>query len=273
VEVKFKLKVLPNIILAIMLVGVLFPIGWMILLAFTPTEFLFHSIIPPKFTLSNLIKVFSDTEIFSTYRNSWIISGGVVLLTLFIGIPAAYGLSRYHFRLRFCCMVAIIVTQMLPVTLLATAYFRIVSSLGLYNSILVLIVIDGTEALPFAILLLKSTFDTLPKEIEESALIDGCSRMSALIKVTLPVARSGIFAASFFSFLAAWIEFLYGLTLTADATARPITVEIADRLGHYVIHWGELMAMGTASSIPVIVMFFLFQNIFLKGFTSGALKE
>lgn len=270
---KGRKNLLSCIILAILLAVVLFPILWMILIAFTPRQYLFESIIPPRFTSRHFIAVLTDTKALLAYRNSWIISGGVVFLTLILGIPAGYAFSRYKFsKLKTYLILFLLITQMLPITLLATAYFRIVPSFGLYNSLFALILVDGTLTLPFAVLLLRSTFDTVPKELEEVAMIDGCSKVEAFIRITLPLATAGIFAAAFFSFLTAWIEFLYGLTLTSNTAARPMTVEIANRLGHYVIHWGELMAMAFALSVPVLLVFLPFQNILLKGFTGGALK-
>jgi len=256
-----------------MLLAVLFPIFSMIKLSVTPTQYLFKSYIPPSFTLKHYKAVLTDANVFLSYRNSWIVSVGVVTLTLILGAPAAYALSRFNFKLRTHTITLIIITQMLPITLLATAYFRIIPSLGLYNSLAALIIVDGTEALPFAILLLKSTFDSIPRELEEVAMIDGCSQLGALTRITLPIAAPGIFAAGFFAFLAAWIEFLYGLTLTSDIAARPLTVEIAARLGHYVINWGEMMAMSFALCVPVFLIFLFFQNNLLRGFTAGAVKE
>ena len=268
-----KQDLLSKIILFFMLVIVLSPIVWMFLLSITPRQHLFQSFIPPYFTLKNYIYTFNETNVLMSYRNSWFIASGVVVLSLAIGAPAAYALSRYEFRIKPHLVVLIVITQMLPMTLLATAYLRIVSSLGLYNTLFALIIVNSTNALPLVILLLKSTFDTIPRELEQAAMIDGCSRFGAFTRVALPIASAGIFAAGFFAFEEAWIEFLYALTLTSDIASRPLTVEITARLGHYVIDWGQMMAMSFALSLPVFILFLTFQKSLLRGFTAGALKE
>lgn len=257
----------------VMIIVVAFPILWMLILSVTPRQLLFKSFIPTNLTFDNYFNIFTDNAVLFSYRNSWIIAIAVVSLTLFLGVPIAYAVSRYRFKLRSHIITLVIITQMLPVTLLAVVYLRIGSSLGLYNSLIILILVDGVEALPLVFLLLKTTFDTIPRDIEEMAMIDGCTQIGALIRVTLPVAKPGIYAAGFFAFVTAWIEFLYGLTLTSTTAARPLTVEISARLGHYVIDWGGMMAICFALSIPVFVVFLMFQNILLKGFIAGSIKE
>jgi multiple sugar transport system permease protein len=256
-----------------MTIAVLFPLLWMVILSVTPRQYAFKTFIPPSLTLSYYASSLTDVNILMSYRNSWIIATGVVILTLALGAPAAYALSRYKFKLRNHVTVLMVITQMLPVTLMATAYFRLIPSLGLYNSVFALILVDGIDALPFSVLLLKATFDTIPRELEEVAMLDGCSPGRTFVRIILPLAGPGIFAAGFFAFEAAWIEFLYGLTLTSNSVARPLTVEIADRLGHYVINWGQMMAMSFGLCLPVFAVFLFFQNGLLRGFTAGALKE
>jgi len=267
-------SIITNGVCIAMIIAVIFPILWMVILSITPRQYQFKSFIPPNLTFENYFNVFTDIEILFSYRNSWIIASSVAILTLLLGAPIAYALSRFRFKLRSPMIALVIITQMLPVTLLAVVYLRIASTLGLYNSLLFLILVDGVDTLPFAILLLMTSFDTVPKDLEEMAMIDGCTQVGALVRVTLPVVKPGIYAAGFFSFVTAWIEFLYGLTLTSDKAARPLTVEITAKLGHYVIDWGGMMSMCFALSIPVFVIFLMFQNILLRGFmTAGALKE
>jgi len=265
---------IPTIVCIVMIVIMIFPILWMLILSVTPRQYQFEYFIPPIITFKNYLNVFTDNEILLSYRNSWIIASGVAILTLVLGLPIAYGISRYRFKLRPYIIGLVIITQMLPVTLLAVVYLRIGSQLGLYNSLIYLVMVDGVDALPFGILLLITTFDSIPHDLEEMAMIDGCSELGALVRITLPVMRPGIYAAGFFAFVTAWIEFLYGLTLTSNTIARPLTVEISAKLGHYVIDWGGMMAMCFILSIPVFVVFLIFQNMLLKGFmTAGALKE
>ena len=166
-----------------------------------------------------------------------------------------------------------LVTQMFPLTLLVIVYFRTLAKIGLYDSIFALALIDSTLTIPFVTMLMKSTFDSISPALEEVAMIDGCSRTGVFIRITLPLALPGVFAAGFFSFLKGWGEYLYGLTLTGNVAARPITVELGIRLGHYATAWGEMMSISVLMSVPIFIMFVIFQRNFLKGFTAGALKE
>lgn len=261
------------LILLLMMSVALFPLLWMIVISLLPRGEVFQAISPVHFTLENYRAIFSDANVLLSYRNSWLISGCVVFVTLILAVPTGYGLSRHTFGLRNAYVTFLVVTQMLPLPLLAISYFRIASATGLYNTIAGLVLVDSTLSLPFAALLLRSTFDMIPRELEEVAMVDGSSRFGAFARVALPLAGSGVFAAAFFSFLLAWIDLLYGLTLTGDIIARPLTVTIADRLGHYTINWGEMMAMAFSLSIPVFIVFLIFQQVLLRGFTAGALKE
>lgn len=271
-KIKYS-KVSYIIILCIMLVITIVPLYWMIVLSITPKNLLFKSVFPVVFSLKNFVSVLGDQKVILAYRNSWIIAGGVALISVFLGSLSGYGLSRLRFKFKDTYILFILLTQMFPLTLLVIAYFRISSKIGLYNSILVLILVDSTLTLPFVTMLMKSIFDSISPALEEVAMIDGCSKMGAFIRITLPLALPGLVAAGFFAFLKGWGEYLYGLTLTGDTTARPITVELGIRLGHYATAWGEMMAISILMSVPIFIMFCIFQNKFLKGFTAGALKE
>lgn len=266
-------KVSYIIILAIVLFITIVPLYWMIVLSITPKNLLFKSVIPRVVTLKNYMSVLINQKVMLTYRNSWIIAGGVASISVLLGTLSGYGLSRCKFKFKDHYILFILITQMFPLTLLVIAYFQIASKIGFYNSILTLVLVDSTLTLPFVTMLMKSTFDSISPALEEVAMIDGCSRMGAFIRIALPLASPGLVAAGFFAFLKGWGEYLYGLTLTGDATARPITVELGIRLGHYATAWGEMMAISILMSVPIFIMFGIFQNNFLKGFTAGALKE
>jgi len=240
---KKKLNIPITIILSIMIVITLIPVAYMLIVALTPHADLFVRLLPTRLTFSNFLSVLRDMNRVRTISNSLIVASSTSILTLILGALAGYGFSRYSFKLKKLCIVAIIVTQILPMEVLVLSYFRIVSRLGLYNTLIALIWTHSTISLPFVILMLRSVVDGVPKEIEEAALIDGCSKLSMLIKIIIPICWSGFFAAGIFAFLQSWIEFLYALVLTSDYRAQTATVDISKLVGHYVTPWEQMMAM------------------------------
>jgi len=260
-------------VLAIALIVVFIPIAYMVLIALTPHQYLFTRFIPPKLTLENFAVMLRTEQTMRTFLNSWIICLSAALLTVVLSSLAGYGLSRFRLKAQNLFIATILVTQMLPIEILVLSYFRILGDLKLHNTLSGLILVDCTLAIPFCTLMLKSLFDTFPKEIEEAALIDGCSRAGLFVRITLPLSRSGLFAAGIFSFLVCWSEYFFAVTLTTDYNAKPLTVEIAKLLGHYVTSWEKMMALAVLGSLPVLLLFSFTQKIFLRGMILGAVKE
>jgi multiple sugar transport system permease protein len=262
-----------NIIIIVMLIIILIPILYMLLIAFTPYQELFVRLIPSKFTFLNFVKVLNNTGNVRSYLNSLIIGNATAILTVVISSLASYGLSRFRFKMKNSLIIIILFTQILPMEVLAISYFKIVSALGMYNNIFTLIILDCTITIPFVTLMLKSIFDTIPKEIEESAMIDGCNRLTSFLKIIVPINLGGIFAAYIFSFLQSYSEYLYGLVLTSDYRAQPMTVNIGKLMGQYSTSWEQMMAMITMFSLPIFILFTFTQRIFIKGLIAGSVKE
>jgi len=252
---------------------VVLPLVYMILISVTPRSLLFLKLIPSKFTLEHYIKILSDPEIMACYRNSLVISSSTIVITLVLASLAAYGLSRYSFKGQGGFILMALITQMLPMEVLVISYFRMVKTVNLYNTRIVLVLLDVTITLPFSILILKSLFDGIPKEIEEAAMIDGCSRITCLVRIILPLSWAGLSATALFSFLMSWGEFLYALTFTSDHRAMPITVEITKMLGHYRTSWELVMTLGVLVVVPVTVIFATSQKVFTRGLAASALKR
>jgi len=259
-------------VLAIALIAVFIPVAYMVLIALTPHKYLFVQFLPPKLTLENFMSILRTKEIMRTFANSWIIGASTALLTVTLSSLAGYGLSRFRLKMQNLFIVTILITQMLPVEILLLSYFRILGDLKLHNTLTGLVLLNSTLTIPFCTLMLKSIFDTVPKEIEEAALIDGCSRLGLFSRIIFPLSKSGLFAAGIFSFLISWSEYLYALTFTSDYRARPLTVEIARLLGHYVTSWEKMMALAVLGSLPILLLFVFTQKIFLKGVVLGAVK-
>ena len=262
-----------QIILIIIILIILTPVFYMVLVSLTPHEELFKQLIPHRLTFKNFIRVLTDINQMRYYLNTWIIGLSTATLTLILASLAGYGLSRFSFKSKSVFILFLLITQMLPLELLIVSYFLIIKNLGLYNTYTALILVDTTLTLPFVTLMLKSVFDSVPKEIEESAMIDGCSTISVLMRIVIPISKSGLFAGFVFSFLVAYGEFLFALTITKDVSAMPMTVQMMRLLGRYFVRWEIIIPLALIFSLPVFIIFASVQNSFIRGLTSGSLKD
>ena len=269
---KKRREILTYIALSIGIIIVLAPVFYMVMVALTPHDLLFDRIIPERVSFKNLLEVFSTDKIVLPYRNSFIISSLTALITLFLASIAAYGLSRFKFKMSGMFIVMILFTQIIPMEILVLSYFPFLKTAGLMDTWLALVLVDTTLTLPFCILILKSIFDSIPKEIEDAAKVDGCSSFKTFTRITLPLSWGGMLAAGIFAFLMAWQEFVYGLTFTASLDARPITVALNLLIGHYVVSWEELMATSFLTALPLLVVFAIFQGVFVRGMIAGGVK-
>ena len=260
------------IMLGLLLGIMLSPIAYMIVIAITPSQLLFKQIVPDHVTFQNMLRVFSTEELVLPFKNSVAISGLTAFFTIVLAAPAAYGMSRYRVGLSGTLIVLLLFTQVIPVEILVLSYFPFLRSIGLIDTWIGLVFLDTTLTVPFCTLILKSMFDGVPEDIEQAAKIDGCTSLECFFRITLPLSWGGILAAFIFAFLMAWQEFLYGLTFSASLAARPITVALNLLIGHYTISWEVLMAASFLSAFPLLVVFALFQGIFIKGMVAGGVK-
>jgi len=161
---------------------------------------------------------------------------------------------------------------MIPIILLALPYFLILTSLNLYDSLLGLIIAYTSFTLPFCSLTMIGFFNSIPRELDEAALMDGCSHFTAFLRVVLPLSIPGLIATGMFAFVYAWNEYLMALVLTSSEETRMLTIFIGSKIGQYNTVWNELMATAVVASIPLIVVYTFLQRYFQKGITAGALK-
>jgi multiple sugar transport system permease protein len=267
--------------LAILLILALFPIAWMISSAIKPIEDLF--VIPPQWipqhpTLNTLNSVvrgdYGRGSLFPVYfKNSVIVTTCTTLLCLSVAALAAYGLSRYPFRGSNGMMVGMLSTQMFPQGMLLISLYLAFLRLHLINTYPAMILANTTFAVPFAIWILKGFFDTIPREIEDAALIDGCGRLDVMFKVVLPLVAPGLVAAGVYTFLISWDEYLFAATLTTTPQMRTLPPGIMQSfVGQFYLNWPNVMAASVLMTIPVTILFILFQKHLVQGLTSGAVK-
>jgi multiple sugar transport system permease protein len=206
------------------------------------------------------------------FRNSLIIASWTTILVFLLAVPSAYALSRFKFRGRSAYLLFLLVAQMLPSVLLVIPLFVLFKRLGLYSTYLGVILADTALALPFAIIILRTSFLQIPETLEEAAWIDGGSRLQVLWFIILPLVRAGLVAVGVFSFLTAWGEFVFALSFLPKTEMQPVSLGVFQFIGMYKSNFDTMMAFSTLVAIPAVVAFMFLQRQFVSGLTSGSVK-
>jgi multiple sugar transport system permease protein len=261
-------------ILAIILFA-LAPYVWMVLtsikpqaeLAVWPVQYL-----PRNATLEHYRELVGRTSFAANLLNSLIIAAGAAALGLAVSIPAAYAFSRFRFRGRRALMTGFLVINMFPIVLLIIPLFILMKRLGLLDTFLGVVLGHSTFAIPFAIWMLTSYFNAIPKDLDEAATIDGASRQETIRLIILPLVMPGVVTAGIYIFITSWNEYLFAMMLSGQAV-RTVTVALQLFIGEFTIQWGLLTAGGTLVALPVTLLFLLVQRRLVGGLTTGAVKS
>jgi multiple sugar transport system permease protein len=203
---------------------------------------------------------------------SLVIAVGATLLSLAIAVPAAHALANFRFRVTGLVTLFLLVTQTVPGIVLGTSFFKIFAGLHLLNSYPGLIIADSTYCVPFDILVIRAFMIGLPHELLEAAYVDGASLLGTLVRIVLPLSRPAILAAALFSFLFAWGDFLFALTLNDSGTVLPISLSVYQYLGQYASQWPDLMAAAIFAAVPSAVLLVLVQRGIRGGIATAGLK-
>jgi multiple sugar transport system permease protein len=263
------------VIALIAVVIVVFPILWMIFASIRPVEETLTTPpvwIPRDVTFKYYEALFADDRHVSFLKNGYIIATFTTLLCLTLGSLAAYGFSRFRLKGGRAILLGILALQMLPGVALIIPFFNMAQALRLYNTHAVLVLADSAFILPITIWMLKSYLDSIPRELEEAAMVDGCTRLTALYRIILPLALPGLVATGTMAFLGAWNEFLFAIILSSGPSVAPLTVGIAEFFGQFGRDWGRIMALNTLGSLPLMVIFVFLQRWVVQGMTAGAVK-
>lgn len=253
-----------------------FPVLWMLVCSFKPNPEIFAyppTFISETFSFDAYKAIFSDSSKLRFFINSYLVSSLVTVFTLFVGILAGYGFSRYEFKLKKTLNMIIISVQAVPPITLLIPYFSLIVTLKLFNTYMALILTYMVFTLPYAIIMMTGYFNTLPKELDEAVKVDGANSFIALWRVIVPISVPGIISTGMYTFMMAWNEYLFALTLTKTPEMRTVPIGIQLLMGQHSYEWNEMMAMSILGCLPVLILFLFFQRYFIAGMTAGSVKS
>lgn len=261
---------------AVVLILTLFPFYWMLVTSFKPDQELYSTKANPFLTLKPTLEhyelLFQKTRFTIWIRNTLIVSIASTAISLFVSVLAGYSLGRLRFRGANVIGLAIFVTYLVPQTLLFLPLADMITRLKLNNSYWSLILVYPTFLVPFSTWLLISYFRSIPRELEESALVDGATRIQAMLRIAIPLALPGLLSVGIFSFTLSWNEFIYALVFLSDVNIKTIPVGMTDLIRGDTFFWGSLMAGALLGSVPVAIIYSFFADYFVAGLTAGAVK-
>jgi multiple sugar transport system permease protein len=255
-----------------------FPFYWMLITTFKTDGDLYNLQSNPYWfnaapTLEHLRYLFTETLFVQWLLNTAIIGVCVVAITLAVALPAGYSLARTPGRTGENLGIGIFLTYLVPPTLLFLPLSRVIADLGLQDSLWALVLVYPTFTIPFCTWLLMGFFKSIPREVEEAAIVDGCTVLGAFVKTVLPLSVPAILTVVIFAFTLTMQEFVYALTFISSSDEKPVTLGVAtDLVRGDVFYWGELMGAALIASVPVAIAYNLFLDRFISGITGGAVK-
>jgi len=272
---KYRGKILAYLVLLCYLLVAIFPLYWMIITGFKtntevysdrPTYIIKHP------TLRNFITIFKGRPTLYYFRNTMVVALVTTIICILVGTIAAFSFARYKYKGSSFIMFCILAVRIFPPISLIVPLYLMMSKLGLIDNLLGLIIVNIYLTLPFFIWIMKGFFESIPKELDEAARIDGCSRFQAFRLIIFPISFNGLAAASIITFMWTWNEFLFGQILAVTSAAKNISVGAVDFITDLNISWNQMCAYGFLASIPAFIFIILFQKYIVQGLTAGAVK-
>ena len=261
--------------LLVFLIYTLFPISWTVNTAFKHDQDIMTfplQYFPRKVTLENFVQLWKNFKIYQYMLNSLIVAVASSFLILFMSTLAGFSFARFKFKGKQLIMLIFLSVQMFPVVLLIVPLYITYSKIGLIDTLASLIITYGTFNLAFCTLTMRGFFLEVPREIEECAMVDGCSRVGAIVRVTLPVVIPGLVATGVFAFLSAWNELMFAVMFLSSQEKMTLPIALATFIGQYQIYWGPMCAGVLAALLPELLLFAYIQKYLIRGLASGAVK-
>ena len=255
---------------------ILFPVYWLFMTALTTTEELIR--LPPSFwpdipQWHIFSKVWEERPIPTWLGNSMLAALGSVVLSMFTSVLAGYSLSRFSLRGGHSMGIFILTAKMLPATLLVIPLFAIFRSMGMIGSLWTLVIAHSTLIVPFTTWMLKGYFDTIPRELEQAAMVDGCSPLGAMIRVILPVSAPGLAATALYAFVLSWSDYAYARTFLVSSQGNwTANLGITTMRGEYSTDWNEISAVAVFVAMPILLIYLFLERYLVGGLTAGSDK-
>ncbi len=253
----------------------LFPLYWLLKVSVTPNDLLYSEGVrmwPSRTSFEHYAFVLAHSDFPKFFQNSVTVAGSTAVIVTLISALAGYALSRFAFRGKWWIVSLMLLTQMFPLVMLIAPMFKMLSPLGLTNSLTGLVIVYVAFNVPFATFLMQSFFDGIPKDLEEAAMIDGATRFVAFRQIILPLTLPGIAATLGFVFTAAWSELLFALMLISGNQSATFPVGLLSFVSKFSVDFGQMMAAGVLALIPACLFFLLIQRYLVQGLTAGAVK-
>ena len=268
-------KVLTYGLLAVFVIMVAVPLFWMVTTAIKTNKELYEdfSYVPQRPTLENFVRVIVREKLLTNIRNSFSVSMITTLITVLVSSLAAFSIVRYRYPGREWIGRLILFKYLLPSAMLFVPLYVIVTALGLGNTQQGLILTYLTFTIPFCTWMLMGYFRGMPIELEEQAMVDGCTKLGAMLRILLPLSAPGLVASAIFSFTLAWNEFLLALVITMDQSTMTVPIKLSMMVVGDQYIWGQLMAGAVLASIPVGILYFIGQRFVVQGLAAGAVKS
>ncbi len=270
-------KILVYVFLTFLAIFTAVPFVWMIMTSVKPELEIFHTpptLLPSRISLEHFDYVVSEIGVsfINFFTNTLIVSAGTLAIVIPLSLFAGYGFTRFKFRINNILFTFIIFIMMIPNVVLLVPIYQFIRSIGLLDTHLALVIVYTAFQLPLSTWIVRGYMESLPKELEESALIDGCSRISALLRILMPLCWPIIITVIVFSLMNVWNEFIYAVLILNTMEKFTLSPGLLTFFGFTQIHYGPIMASSTMATIPVFILFIAVQKLYVKGMTSGALK-
>jgi multiple sugar transport system permease protein len=254
---------------------VLLPVVWMVNAAVQPIANILSyppAIVPKEVTLRFFGNILGNEQYRRYYLNSIILASATTLLVMPLGLLAAYGFSRFRMPAGRVMLMGIMALLLLPPVTLILPYFKLAHEFRIYDTLAGLVLVNMAWILPISVWLLKGYMDAIPVELEQAAMIDGATRLQALRMILVPILVPSLVGIGTYVFIQAWNEYLLAVTLTDSPSSQPLTIGLGAFFGQFTRDWNSIMALSTMASLPLVVLFVLFQRWVVQGMTSGAIK-
>jgi len=265
---------LASLATTVLLAALLLPLAWLVLCSLRPEAELFGAPAAgaPTFVLDHYRALFTERSFWLPIRNSLVVAASTTVLCVTLGALAAYALVRLPFRGRSFVLGLVLAVSMFPQIAIVSPLYLLLRSVGLIDTYPGLILPYVTFSMPLAIWLLATYFRALPRDLEDAAMVDGATRLRALVRVVLPLSLPGLATTAILTFLYCWNEFLFALVFTLGPERQTVPVAVALFRGQYQVPWGEILAAAVVASLPVAAIVFAFQERIVAGLTAGGVK-